>query len=111
MKKPIHICAMKPSSDPRPPVVIFSATLAAAGLALLGMWRVGRRQRPATGGNARAASRSPQSLVLILLATAAVSSGLAFFKPGLGAMVWVVFLVLAAVVGRRQAGHTETTHQ
>ena len=91
-------------------VVIFSATIAAAGIALLGMWRVEQRQRPATG-SARATSRSPQVLVLILLATAAVSCGVALFSPGLGAMVWVAFLVLAAVVGRWQAGVSEATDQ
>lgn len=89
-------------------VVIFSATIAAAGIALLGMWRVEQRQRPATG-SASAASRSPQVLVFILLATAAVSSGLAFFKPGLGAWAWVAFLVLAAVGWRRKVDVSEAT--
>ena len=89
-------------------VVIFSATLAAAGIALLGMWRVEQRQRPATG-SARAASRSPQSLVLLLLVTAVVSSGLALFSPGLGAMVWVAFLVLTAVGWRRSTNVPEAS--
>jgi pimeloyl-ACP methyl ester carboxylesterase len=40
-------------------VVIFSATLAAAAIALIGIWRVGERQRPGTG-SALAASGSPQ---------------------------------------------------
>lgn len=89
-------------------VVIFSATLAAAGIALLGMWRVEQRQRPATG-SARAASRSPQSLVLLLLVTAAVSSGLALFSPRVGAMVWVAFLVLTAVGWRRSTNVPEAS--
>ena len=41
----------------------------------------------------------------------AVSCGVALFSPGLGAMVWVAFLVLAAVVGRWQAGVSEATDQ
>jgi uncharacterized membrane protein len=87
-------------------VVIFSATLAVAGIALLGMWRVEQRQRTAAA-SALADSRSPQVPVLILLATAAVSSGVAFFSPGLGAMVWVVFLVLTAVVWRQNVAVSE----
>ncbi len=87
-------------------VIIFSATLAAAGIALLGMWRVEQLQRPATG-TALAASRTAQVHVFILLATAAVSSGVAFFRPGLGAMVWVAFLVLTAVGWRRKVGVSE----
>jgi uncharacterized membrane protein len=91
-------------------VVIFSATLAAAGIALLGMWRVEQRQRPARG-SALVASRSPQVLVLILLATAAVSSGVALFSPGLGSMVWVAFLVLTAVRWRRKVSVSEATDE
>jgi uncharacterized membrane protein len=91
-------------------VVIFSATLAAAGIALVGMRRVEQRHRP-TNARPSAAGRSAERLVVILLATAAVSSGLAVFSPGLGALVWVAFPVAAALAGRRTAAVPEAADQ
>jgi hypothetical protein len=44
-----------------------------------------------------------------LLVTAAVSSGVAHFSPGLGVMVWVAFLVLAEVGWRRKVDVSEAT--
>jgi uncharacterized membrane protein len=91
-------------------VVIFSATLAAAGIALVGMRRVEQRHRPANG-KPGAAGRSPEQPVVILLVTAAVSSGLAVFSPWIGALVWVAFPVVAVVAGRRAAGVSEAADQ
>ena len=91
-------------------MVIFSGTLAAAGIALVGMRRAGLRHRSANGGPG-AAGPSPERPVVILLATAAVSSGLAVFSPGLGAFVWVAFPVAAALAGRRTAAVPEAADQ
>jgi uncharacterized membrane protein len=92
------------------PVVIFSATLAAAGVSLVGMWRVELRQRP-DDGRPGAAGRSPERPVVILLVTAAVSSGLAHFSPGFGALVWIAFPLVAGLAGRRAAGVHEEEDQ
>ena len=91
-------------------LVIFSATLAAAGIALVGMRRVELRQQPANERTG-ATGRSPERPVIILLVTAAVSSGLAVFSPGIGALVWIAFPVAAALAGRRTAGVSEAADQ
>ena len=91
-------------------VVIFSATLSAAGIALVGMRRVELRHR-AANGRTGAVGPSPERLVVILLATAAVSSGLAVFNPEIGALVWVAFPVVAALAGRRTAAVPEAADQ
>lgn len=91
-------------------VVIFSATLAVAGIALLGMWKAERRDRPANA-SPTTTGRSPDRPVLILLVTAVVSSGIAFFSPGFGAWIWVAFPALAVVVSRRNAGVSDAADQ
>jgi uncharacterized membrane protein len=91
-------------------VVIFSATLAVAGIALLGMWKAERRDRP-SNASPTTTGRSPDRPVLILLVTAVVSSGIAFFSPGFGAWVWVAFPALAVVVSRRNVGVSDAADQ
>ena len=87
-------------------VVAFSGSLAVAGIALIGMWRAGLRHR-GTSGKRRVQYRSSKRAMIMLLVTAVVSIGLAFLNPGLGALVWVAFPVIAALAGRRTKAVSE----
>jgi uncharacterized membrane protein len=75
-------------------IFIFSATLAVAGIALLGMWRV----EWSAADDHPAPQDSPRALMFLLLATALVSSLVALVSPMVGAWIWVAFPVLAAVL-------------
>lgn len=75
-------------------VVIFSVTLAVAGIALLGMYRSLLRERPTRGR----ASRSHVWPAVVLLVTALVAGALAVFKPVLGFLVWVAFPIIVVVI-------------
>jgi protein-disulfide isomerase-like protein with CxxC motif len=108
--KLVEIAGSVGLSEERAQEVVENRSFAAAGIALVGMRKAGQRHRPANG-KPGAAGRSPERLVVILLATAAVSSGLAVFSPGLGALVWVAFPVAAAVAGWRAEAVPEAADQ
>ena len=78
-------------------VIVFSLTLVAAGIALLGMHREVRRTRPA--GNE--AGRGHERPVVFLLVTAVLAGILAVFEPAWGLTAWIVFPFVAVVIGKR----------
>jgi uncharacterized membrane protein len=75
---------------------IFSATLAVAGIGLLGMWRA----EQATEEGRPSPEDSPRGLMFLLLATAVVSSGVALASPTVGVWVWAAFPIVAVVLAR-----------
>ena len=91
-------------------VVIFSASLAAAGVALVGMWRAGLQHRKASG-KPRIGSHSSGRAMIILLVTAVLSMGLAVLDPVLGALIWVAFPIIAVLAGRRTTAVPEVAER
>ena len=81
-------------------VFIFSATLAVAGIALLAMLMIERRDHGTEGGKA-APKGSPRVLMYSILGAAVVSSLVALVTPVAGVWVWFGFLILAELVMRR----------
>lgn len=86
-------------------VIVFSAGLAVAGIALVGMWQAWLGQRPA-GGASDVADRSAARPTAMLLATAVVASGVALLSPNLGVLAWAAFPLLAVGTARRGAGRS-----
>ncbi len=77
-------------------VIMFSASLAVDGIALVGMWRAEERRR-----GARIVDHTAIREMILLLATAAFSILVAFFSPLLGSLVWVAFALVAPFAGRQ----------
>ena len=71
-------------------VIIFSATLIVAGLALVGMWRFLEKEvlEPDT---LRDMNRRVRRFIIWKLVIAIISCLLAFVSPRLGILVWIVF--------------------
>ena len=85
-------------------VVLFSAVLGVAGVALGGMSGAHQRHRAGTGTpNAMVSSAGRAAALLMFAAVAA--SGAAALSPEIGALVWVGFAIAAALVRHRSAGH------
>ncbi len=81
-------------------VIIFSATLAVAGIALLAMLMIERRDEGTEGGKAEPEA-FPRVLMYSILGAAVVSSLVALVSPTAGMWVWFGFLVLAEILMRR----------
>ena len=73
-------------------VVIFSVSVAVAGIALVGMGRTEERRR-----GSEIVDRAFTREMTMLLVTAVVSISLAVFSPLLGTLVWVAFPLVAAL--------------
>ena len=71
-------------------VIIFSATLIVAGLALVGMWRFLEKEvlEPDT---LRDMNRRVRRIIIWMLVIAIISCLLTFVSPRLGILVWIVF--------------------
>ena len=103
---PLSTSLLSEHHDQTLSVVIFSASLATAGVALLGMWRAGLQHRRASGKPRMGGHPSGRAMI-ILFVTAVLSIGLAVLDPVLGALIWVAFPVIAVLAGRRTAAVPE----
>lgn len=83
------------------PVVIFSATLAVAGIALEGMRRANFSERRSSGQPVEPHG-SPEHPARLLLVIAALATIMAVFNPRLGAMLWIAYPIVSAVGRRRR---------
>lgn len=80
-------------------IIIFSATLSVAGIALLGTVKLEQSQLQATDTQ-RISQQSPSVLIYSPFATAVFSSEVAVIRPVLGAWIWAAFPIVAAVLDR-----------
>ena len=104
---PFPTSLMSEHHDQALSIVIFSATLGVAGIALLGMQGVERRQKRTTGVKKPSGELLPV-LISSLLATAVLASAAAILRPVLGVWIWAVFPIVAAVLARRGGSSSPT---
>ena len=71
-------------------VIIFSATLIVAGLALAGMWRF-LKKKVLEPDTLRDMNRRVRRIIIWMLVIAIISCLLTFVSPRLGILVWIVF--------------------
>lgn len=81
--------------------IVFSATLAVAAIALLGMASIERQRREASAAERTAGRGSALILAASFLVTAALASGLALLRPVLGVWIWAAFPIVVTVLARR----------
>jgi len=83
-------------------VIIFSATLIVAGLALVRMWRL-LEKKGLEPDTLRDMNRRVRRVVILMLAIAIISCLLATVNPPLGILVWIVFPFAGIIIRRKKA--------
>jgi len=87
-------------------VIIFSATLIVAGLALVGMWRL-LEKKGLEPDTLRDMNRRVRRVIILMPVIAIISCLLAIVNPQLGILVWIVF-PFAGIIIRRKKRTTST---
>ena len=82
-------------------VIIFSATLIVAGLALVGMWRL-LEKKALEPDTLRDMNRHVKRVIVWMLAIAIISCLLATVNPPLGILVWIVFPFAGTIIRRKK---------
>jgi uncharacterized membrane protein len=83
-------------------VIIFSATLIVAGLALVRMWRL-LEKKGLEPDTLRDMNRRVRRVVILMLAIAIISCLLATVNAHLGILVWIVFPFAGIIIRRKKA--------
>jgi uncharacterized membrane protein len=82
-------------------VIIFSATLIVAGLALVGMWRL-LEKKGLEPDTVRDMNRRVRRVVILMPVIAIISCLLATVNPPLGILVWIVFPFAGIIKPRKR---------